>query len=173
MHSFILVSLISILVALSSRPSSSGTFTSALSINTNYLNLDQTVTHPIGRSSKFTIAMKLITLAPALALLTPVLGMNIDINAVKCQQTHPNIFKAIDELCSKTDLVVPSDYAYKGKWVNGKQAKITGNCGNMSPVWVPQYWCRNQFWSVCANSNSVGRGLGIFGEHKCQVFWTL
>ncbi|KAK5129724.1 hypothetical protein LTR08_002935 [Meristemomyces frigidus] len=77
---------------------------------------------------------------------------------------------AIQGLCAKTNMVVPSTYAQKGHKHGGQKAAIQGNC---SPAqWVPQYWCLKQFYDLCAHTtDDKGEDTKKFGSNGCQSFY--
>ncbi|KAK5132285.1 hypothetical protein LTR08_009193 [Meristemomyces frigidus] len=86
---------------------------------------------------------------------------------VTCLTRHPNIYNAINQLCARNNIVVPSAYAANGVSSGGKWAGIAGSCNPKQ--WVPEYWCRKQMMSVCA---AAGDGLqaASFGKNGCQRF---
>lgn len=103
------------------------------------------------------------------ALLLAISSLAAADNQQFCSTHHPFIYGAINQFCSKTDMVVPSKYATDGvKASNGAYVKITGNC---SPAqWVPSYWCTEQLLQVCAQTD--GQGSQRFGRNGCQTFTT-
>ena len=62
------------------------------------------------------ITMKFIIPGFVLALATSVAASD----QATCLHNHPNIWVAITELCSRGDLVVPSNYLSKGMWHGGR-----------------------------------------------------
>lgn len=104
-----------------------------------------------------------------------VLSLDFTYDGLVCQRKNVNLMKAIDAFCSNDAIVVPSAYAYDGKWVGGQQARIKGACSNMGGgkgVWVPSEYCYSQMWSTCANGGANGAGSALFGSKKCQLFQT-
>ena len=53
--------------------------------------------------------MKLLVLATA-----ALVGVASALNSVECKKWHPKIYNRINTFCSKTNMVVPSTYAYNG-----------------------------------------------------------
>ncbi|KAI7230859.1 hypothetical protein KC330_g6709 [Hortaea werneckii] len=92
-----------------------------------------------------------------------------------CWSKNRNVVEAVDAFCnSKSNIVVPSDYAKKGgmakKRTGSRAAKVSigGNC--KPPQWVPQKYCKSQFMGMCARSakGSFGASAKRFGRNKCQ-----
>lgn len=74
----------------------------------------------------------------------------------KCRTAHPNIYNAIDSLC-RGGISSPSDRANNGVHVANRYAAIKNgglkngkvNSKPCSPdMWISEYWCRMQFFSV-------------------------
>ena len=87
-------------------------------------------------------------------------------NSGTCGAKNPSTNTAIEQFCSKGDIVVPSDYASNGVNVDGVVVKVTGQCGYQ---WLPPAWCRAQFHAVCANGGPhAGGGHRVF--NGCQKF---
>ncbi|TKA79688.1 hypothetical protein B0A55_04072 [Friedmanniomyces simplex] len=106
--------------------------------------------------------IKLITLA-AVATATS------DQDKCTAKRGGKHAVQAIQALCAKTDMVVPSTYAQNGHTVSSAHAFISSNC---SPAeWVPQYWCLTQFYAMCANNDFIGGSTSQrYGNGGCQYF---
>jgi len=59
-----------------------------------------------------------------------------------CLISRPNLYTAINNFCTKNNMVVPSSYANAGKSHNGKWVGIRGTC--KPAQWVPQHYCISQ-----------------------------
>ncbi|THY54215.1 hypothetical protein D6C98_04619 [Aureobasidium pullulans] len=97
----------------------------------------------------------------------------------QCQYKYPTINPAIDLLCSR-NLHLPGvvasigqnfDRTNKVAIVPNPQCLKDGRMNQNSNVWIPEYWCKRQFWKVCAQGNDRGRGQQIFGGRGCQQFY--
>lgn len=110
--------------------------------------------------------MRVSAIFPTLALASMATAWTDYKWAVKCGQKNPSVNTAIQQFCSKGDIVVPSDYAKWGKSVNGWHVSITGNCN--PPQWVPREWCQKQLTKLCANGDAKGLGHQRYGNGGCQ-----
>ena len=104
------------------------------------------------------------TIAGTIAALTGALANNHD----ECSRIHPRVLNAIDTFCKKTDIVIPSWYGNAGAvdkddvfWVG-----ITGKC--KPAQWVPQKYCKSQFYDMCAHADKNGESTRHYGNGKCQ-----
>ncbi|SMQ45039.1 unnamed protein product [Zymoseptoria tritici ST99CH_1A5] len=83
-----------------------------------------------------------------------------------CRIRRPKAYGAIDTFCRQSRrLIVPSEYAKVGKKDPGSglaRAWITGNCGGGQ--WIPQRFCRSQFFSMCRGKKQSRK----YGDRNCQ-----
>jgi hypothetical protein len=118
-------------------------------------------------TSTTTSKMKFPSFTFALAATASLVHADDWANAVKCAEKNPDINTAIQQFCSKGDIMSPSHYAHKGKHVNGVGVRIGGHC---SPAeWVPPNYCTSQFHQVCAH-HKHGHGHQHYGTNGCQKF---
>jgi len=110
------------------------------------------------------------TLLAAFTATTALASSNPYPDGAACLVKHPNIYTAIQDFCSKDNMVVPSTYANAGKSHGGKWVGIRGNCS--PPQWVPSYYCTTQLQAVCANAPANGDNQATFGRNGCQTFVT-
>ena len=112
-------------------------------------------------------------------------------NADKCKSKNGRVYDAITQFCGRTDIVVPSTYATKGaekaaappKFPNNLSVRIEGRFGQMilsleilltsagkcsPPQWVPQNYCKAQFFEACASGGQFGGNVKKFGKNQCQ-----
>lgn len=93
----------------------------------------------------------------------------------KSQRTGSLAAAAIRSYCAKTDLVANSLYAMEGKYAGpnriGTHAFVAAksSCPSASN-WIPQKYCLQQFYEVCARGNKSGHGRGSYGVGQCQEF---
>lgn len=82
----------------------------------------------------------------------------------------PDYFAAINSFCSKPDLVAPSSYANNGVVVGNAKVKVASKC--TPPQWIPPYWCKAQFFSMCASAGDRAHEgiMRQYGKAKCQIF---
>lgn len=110
--------------------------------------------------------MRFLALLPTLALAAPAAAWSDYDWAVKCGRKNPAVNTAIQRFCAKGDIVVPSEYANRGKSHNGFHVAISGSCN--PPQWVPTQWCRVQLTKLCANGDGQGLGNQRYGNGGCQ-----
>jgi hypothetical protein len=114
--------------------------------------------------------MKLFTfiLSLALAVLATADVLSADWkNAGFCARKGVDVNCAITAFCNKQDMVVPSNYASGGATCGPYHIKVTGDCN--PAAWVPSWYCRAQFHSICAQSgHPKGAGVRHYGLGDCQ-----
>ncbi|SMR57982.1 unnamed protein product [Zymoseptoria tritici ST99CH_1A5] len=88
-------------------------------------------------------------------------------NGIQCHARNPGVNGAISDFCSKKDIVVPSDYATRGKQNMYALVNIDGGRCN-PPAWVPQNYCNIQMWTICAHGDVNGAGYRSYGKDGCQ-----
>lgn len=114
-------------------------------------------------------AMPTLLLLTLLTLFTPTAHSATDMqNCAK--QAGADYFAAINTFCSKPDLVAPSPYANNGVVVGNVKVKVASKCA--PPQWIPPYWCKAQFFSMCASAGERAHEgiMRQYGKGKCQVF---
>ncbi|KXS98890.1 hypothetical protein AC579_7213 [Pseudocercospora musae] len=97
-------------------------------------------------------------------------------NADKCKSKNGRVYDLITQFCGRTDIVVPSTYATKGaekaaappKFPNNLSVRIEGAGKCSPPQWVPQNYCRAQFFEACASGGQFGGNVKRFGKDQCQ-----
>ena len=118
--------------------------------------------------------MKLTALATSLTLATGAFAGWQDSDAFRCGANNPHANAAINNFCTKNGqprdhITVPSHFASFGKTVGNIRVNIRGHCNPKQ--WVPSYYCRNQFQSICA-SGANGIGMRYYGRNRCQE-WSI
>ncbi|KAK3722517.1 hypothetical protein LTR37_002509 [Vermiconidia calcicola] len=108
----------------------------------------------------------LLALTAAFASADPSLETRANQDMKHCMEKAPNVHKAIEKFCKKTDMVVPSNYAHMGETVGNTFIQIMGPCD--PPQWVPQQACWSQFHHICRHGNSRGEGTKQYGRQGCQ-----
>ncbi|RMZ29351.1 hypothetical protein D0859_06535 [Hortaea werneckii] len=90
------------------------------------------------------------------------------IDEVQCQKKNGDLTTMIHQFCNNRKIVVPGWYAEQGQWTPNSHSKIfiEGNC--KPPQWIPPYWCKKQFFSMCARGGGHGGSKAKFGKDKCQ-----
>ena len=117
-----------------------------------------------------------------LLLTTPTLAdteFDFQNHRYKCQRKSGAIMDAIARHCRK-DLHMPTGIARLGESFDGGTNVVSiaakpacwmdGRVNDQTRVWIPEYWCTRQFWKVCSQGDSRGRGTQIFGGKGCQMF---
>lgn len=85
-----------------------------------------------------------------------------------CAAKNHNLMIAIDDFCGKSNLVVPSAYAKKGKLGLDQHTHISIS-GNCKPAqWVPSKYCHAQFYDMCAHGGEHGGNKRAYGKGGCQ-----
>lgn len=74
---------------------------------------------------------------------------------------------AIWDFCKKQDIVVPSHYAARYQMGNVRLG-IGGPC--KPKQWIPQEYCREQFYTMCANGDDNKMKIKQFGRNNCQTW---
>lgn len=120
--------------------------------------------------------MKSITfLIGLLALLAPT--MVAADNAATCRSRALGVAQAIEKLCSRTNIYTGSNHQTPNEALsNAGHTTIAimppfGKAGCTPDEYVPSYWCRVQFYQICA-SHGNGYGHAYYGNNKCQL-WTI
>ncbi|KXT12646.1 hypothetical protein AC579_4211 [Pseudocercospora musae] len=89
-----------------------------------------------------------------------------------CKGKNPAVFEAINKFCSKTNLVVGSTYSRNGVKSNNRLATVRIN-GDCKPAqWVPQKYCKSQFYELCNRGDSNGANGARYGRNACQ-WWRI
>lgn len=86
-----------------------------------------------------------------------------------CLTHHPLTHSAIETFCtSNPSIRVPSSYASTGmsssQHKSSSSVAIEGAC--FPAQWVPLFFCKVQFWDMCAGTVRRRR----FGRNACQVW---
>ncbi|PIA90728.1 hypothetical protein CB0940_10940 [Cercospora beticola] len=104
--------------------------------------------------------------ASAILLGTATAGLRPD--EMACSIKNSYVVDAINKLCSKYDMVAPSDYSSSGVKSDPPYAwvAINGKCD--PPQWVPADICKAQFYMMCNTGDNVGNNAWSFGKNDCQ-----
>lgn len=135
--------------------------------------------------------MKLFTM---LALASAAYAVPTDHEICAARKGGADKVKAIQGLCARRDIVVPSDYAMTGftsgkqkAWIYGMSLsfnstqpiscecpcqRVVSTGPNCKPAqWLPKYWCHRQMFALCAASpDGFGATIEKFGKDDCQIF---
>ncbi|KAM3415186.1 hypothetical protein BST61_g10306 [Cercospora zeina] len=111
--------------------------------------------------------MRLLFLAFTAILGTTLAAVRPD--EIQCSIKNQYVVDAINRFCSKTNMVVPSDYSKAGVKSNPfpyAWVAINGKCN--PPQWVPSKICKSQFFMMCNTGDKVGQNAWTFGKNDCQ-----
>ncbi|KAF1350618.1 hypothetical protein BDV97DRAFT_349966 [Delphinella strobiligena] len=119
-----------------------------------------------------------LTLATTLTLLLTLVPTIHADHESTCKNSHKTHYSMINSFCSN-GIVSPSDHANTGLHNGGSFIAVRNGAVEANgqrgpacnpPQWIPQYWCRQQFYTLCAG-NYWGGASANFGNNGCQNFW--
>lgn len=118
--------------------------------------------------------MKLPTTAALAALLLAAPSLTLADDVATCRGKNRDAANAIELLCSRPNLLAGGKYrmsTYADNIHSSVAIMARQGEGCNPPQYVPPYWCRRQFYGICA-AGKGGYGYGYFGTEHCQL-WTI
>ncbi|KAJ9626238.1 hypothetical protein H2203_003870 [Taxawa tesnikishii (nom. ined.)] len=99
----------------------------------------------------------------------PITQANVN-DLTMCANKSPIIPQIVNDLCASEGFLIPSEHAANGWTDPANKYHITIQDDGCKGQWVPQHWCKIQFWQACAMGDWDGSGEWLFGDNDCQRF---